>query len=1187
MTSPRDSASRLRQALNPLRTSSLGGFQLNTPHSAISMSSTYSHSANLTPASSIQRYNPQEWAPSPTVERTHQLAPPATQEAQPVSPPPPPPYSPPRSQRPPNSVYETPPPNTSASRMPSTTPHRPSPEPIATTSFPPPPGAAGRGGSRERRFGLPSLGRRRDNPESSTPPELQPVVPLARPLPLTIQVPLRPDRPEIVSPGLPPNARRATSASAIETPTSARSRSTSQTRWGPGMPLPPPPPGPPPANSRSQSLNRASEPMLSAPTRRPPPGGIAALGPVPPTPANWVDEDAQHANRPAPTRPGHPDLSIDTANVPASSQQSTGESATSGSSSAGAQLARAGAVRGEKTLRERRTESRTRHSRGDSISQIQPLTDIVVPPGGGLARRVSVHRGTPRSSGLPNQDGQYSGHSNDQFGDSRNSTPRASAGLQPETPTPPFSPQPARAFPKTDGSHPLVPRALPTPPPHSRSESNSSAQRPEMLGPIGNSIQSSLTPMTKQFVISQTADQFCKGTIERFGVFAQKEAQATSDADRVKLFTDFIVNESRIRRERYSLAIGAMGSEIFDLTRDLFRPMKTRRDSSTSQGSEYIPSTTQSKSHRGSTGSAFGKEVEQGSNSAPASAGIPISPVGGPPNNINWNTNYRPSLSPILSMSVSEAPDESSSRGRPASRWWESDSNGEAAGRLERSKRESKYMSVPKEAREALQWSDPPNSADGLPGSSQHGSGEYPPEKVGWHEPELPGTSHHLPRRSLLSLPASVPSTPDPSQMDVSRLVTLPPPYPRHHPAVNNNHPELMETRAIVRTLSDMKELQNAKEEFIKDSQRLRADAAEESTRRHQALRVKLQQQISSGKMSYAEAATMESELAETERGQSKELDKKEFDRFQNEVVIPLNEMLTGRIGQATSLFDELRSRLFVETNASDPNMPQEEGDEQPELLEKLTLLKWIFETREVLYREIYDLLTDRNDRYKEMVLKPYRQSSNDEKLRNAEAFFAEDAEKRRATFAKEVMHRTLEFRGVVEENVARGLDMQLNAFWDIAPPLKRLLDKIPQQNLAKFRIQIPPAEFDENPSYHQHPLQYLFSLLLHAEKSTYQFIESQTNHLCLLHEVKEAVNSARAKVGESEGRDARAVEQERLREQESLTDDLKEKVRVIQSQWHEGLGDCIRSVKEMIGESLLSTGGWDESLEDRGVGAG
>ena len=711
--------------------------------------------------------------------------------------------------------------------------------------------------------------------------------------------------------------------------------------------------------------------------------------------------------------------------------------------------------------------------------------------------------------------------------------------------------------------------------------------------------------MPKHTVISQTADQFCQGSIERFQTFAQAEATAKSDADRVKLFTDFIVSESRLRRERYSSAIGAMGSEIFDLTRDLFRPMNPpRRDSGASQTGEWTPQTSEPKSQRNSFGSAVRDPVQ--SNSAPPSAGLPQqqqlqqqhSPViNGASGSTNWNSQqqYMPSLSPILSMSVSEAFDEADSRGRPASRWWEADSQGEG-GRLERTKRESKYMGVPKEAREALQWEDTPgSSAEGQSTSNNPyaSSSEYPPEKVGWHE-QQPNSEYASPnmvtpqpfRQSLQSIGTPTPNTPSPSHLDVSRLVTLPPPYPRHHPAVNNNHPELTSIRVQVRALSDLRELQATKEQFKAESSKRREEEAAAASERRRALRTNIQTQVAAGHMSYADAAAIEADSQQQEQAQSKDMEKRDFDGFQTRVVMPLNEMLTGRIAQATALYDELRAGLLPASATNDPNLPQEEGDEQPELLEKLTLLKWIFEAREALHREIYDLLTDRNDRYRDMVLIPYRVSGNGEKLRGAEAFFAEDAAKRRAASAGEALQRAREFRAAVEDTVGRGVAMQLNAFWDIAPPLRRLLDKIPPSLGAGFRIQIPAAEYDENPVYHRHPLQYLFSLLLHAEKSTYQFIESQTNLQCLLHEVKEAVVGARAKVAEAEGRDAACVEAERRVEMDSLTEDLKEKVRVVQDQWIGALGDAMKSVKERVGEFLLSTGGWDESLEDRGVGS-
>lgn len=773
-----------------------------------------------------------------------------------------------------------------------------------------------------------------------------------------------------------------------------------------------------------------------------------------------------------------------------------------------------------------------------------------------------------------------------------------------EVSTPPFSPRPSKAHTPGEPSS-LVPKALPTPPPRSGSTSRSiTPMAPD--GVVPTPLTSRSVVMARELATRQNPEQFSHDTIERFGAFAQKEATATDDAERVRLFAEFIVNESRIRRERYSTAISAMGSEIFDLTRDLFRPMTTRRESTTSQGSEWTPQSSEpTRSHRGSVGSVYrGESSKPGESiSAPPSANaVPVSPSGSAAGAANYNTNFQPSLSPILSMSVSDRRDDDS-RGRPASRWWESMSSGEST-KWERSKRESKYMGVPKEAREALQWMEGPFGES----SNRDTVNEYPPEKQGWHESpaeqSYQQTYSVTPALSALQHSISLPNTPNPNYLDVSRLVTLPPPYPRHHPAVNNNHPELAEIRASTRTLSDLSEVDATKSRFNHDSRVMHDEAAEAVTKRRQALRKNLQEEVGRGRMTYAEAAAIEADSSESEKQASKDLEKKDFDRFQTDVVVPLNELLTSRITKATQLFDELRSRLFVETREPNPNMAQEEGDEQPELLEKLTLLKWIFETREVLHRAVYDLLSDRNDRYREMVITPYRLAGNEEKMAHASAFFAEDAKRRALAFASDILKRTNEFRDVVEENVVRGVEVQLSAFWDIAPPLCRLLDRVPLgsspvneegessmagghgRSLADFRIQIPQAELVENPSYVDHPLQYLFSLLLHAEKSTYQFIESQTNLFCLLHEVNEAVLVARARLMEEEGGSKKdAAEGFRRDEGQRLTDELKEKVRVVQEQWRSALGETVGLVKERVGEWLLETGGWDENLEDRGVG--
>ncbi|EEY22067.1 conserved hypothetical protein [Verticillium alfalfae VaMs.102] len=1184
MSNPRD-PSRLRQGLNPLLTTSLGGYhQSAAPLSAVSLSSTsHLQSAQPTPTtgSAIQPYNPQEWIASPAAgpERTHQF--PETQSGthpftsllwarvpcrrstaeltiQLVSPPPPPPYSPPWNQRPVSSVFESSPAaNTSAARVPPSNVHRPSPEPVANTSFPPPPGANGRGGSRERRFGLSSLRRHKEAHEQPSPPDPMPPISFSRPTPPPINIPMGQPVPQRTASGSsqgPPGARRAVSTSAIETPTSARSRSTSQTRWEPGMPLPPPPPGPPPASSRSQSVqstSRTSEPMVSPPTRRPPPSNGSALGPVPPTPADWIDQDAQQAT-PTPSRGRAAGLTIDTTQ-PASSSQVTELTSS-------ASLSRAGAVRLDKTIVQRRAESRTRqHESMDGILQPMQLTDIVVPSATTLSRRRTINKSTPRSGGRTMQDTPQTGGSDSQR-DLLSLTPKAlgsAQGTGRDMATPPFSPL-SRESPRHRSSRCCA-------------ESTPNAAASQSLG-------FSLSDSRRQIRLlgSGCGDAlrqrpiFINNGAQNCGrAFAASEAAATSDGDRVRLFADFIVSESRIRRERYASAIGAMGSEIFDLTRDLFRPMAARRESGIYPGqSQFTPLSSQpSRSHRGSIDSAY-RDIAGQSSSAPTSANTPSSPLAGPPNNGTWTSNYMPSLSPILSLSVSGNGD-GSSRGRPPSRWWESDSAGTGGHLMERSKRESKYMGMPKEAREALQWGDSPVQDELHTGISEPDfSAGYPPEKTGWHDQESALTPQPVGiRSSTQSLTSSAsPTTPGPAQLDISRLVTLPPPYPRHHPAI-----------------SDLSEIEHARARYQQTSRKKREEATKAASERRSALRSNLQQEINSGNMSFAEASAIEQDSNESEREGIKDLEKADFEHFQSQVVIPLNELLTGRITKANALFDGLASRLFDDVESA-ADMPQEEGDDKPELLEKLTLLKWIFEASEVLHRANYDLLSDRNDRYRDVVVTPYRLANNQEKVRSAEAFFAEDAAKRQLAFANEVLERTRTFQNVMEQNVVRGVEVQLSAFWDIAPPLSRLLDKVPGDlSGGGFRVQIPAQEYQENPTYHQHPLQYLFSLVLHAEKSTYQFIESQTNLLCLLHEVKEATAHAHAKVVQNEegGERADALRQE---EEKRLTEDLKEKVRVVQDQWHSALGEGVKGVKQTVGEWLLQTGGWDETLEDGGT---
>ena len=695
--------------------------------------------------------------------------------------------------------------------------------------------------------------------------------------------------------------------------------------------------------------------------------------------------------------------------------------------------------------------------------------------------------------------------------------------------------------------------------------------------------------------------------MERHRKFIQREMAAETDQDRVELFAEFIVTESRLRRDRYSAAFDAMAGEIVDLTRDLWRSYSTtatgrRSATPNTHGPAVGPS------GRRSQASATAESPDtRFSNSVPTTAASPASSTGNftphtapaspasaasqKARDVTWNNNYLPSLSPIPSMAMSTVPDEEGSRGRSASRWWESDggSSDVNGGRrlLERSKRESKYMSLPKEARENLQWIEEdqhtPQARAGSSSRNVYGPNEYPPEKVG--SPQN-NAQPSMQSPACYSNNSFAVTSLDANKLDVSRLVTLPPPYPRHHPAVNNNHPELASIRNNLRTLSNPEEAKETKTKFTAKIEAKKEQENVSVADRRAQLRYNIQENVRNSVMSFADAAKAEADFEGREQQRAQDFVQHIFDTFQTEVANSLHAMFCEHITKVTASMEHLKGRLSTE--AQQPDQTQEEGDESPELLEILTLLKWLFEAREQLHKEMFELENERNDLYRDIIILPYIQTKNDQKVKEATSFFQRDAQDRKVTFEKDILKRCEDFMTVIEQNVTRGVEAQLSAFWDIGPGLLAIVQQIPQ-HLQGFDVSIPRQEYDETPAYRDYPLQYLYTLLAHAGRSAYQFIESQTNLLCLLHEVKTGVMTAGSRLLETqrllEGEDLAGVDQEmkaiRADEERRLTDDLKEKVGLVENQWKEALGGNLEDCKYNVREFLTSQGGWDDSLEE------
>ncbi|KAI4125056.1 MAG: hypothetical protein LQ338_004478 [Usnochroma carphineum] len=1014
-------------------------------------------------------------------------------------------------------------------------------------------------------------------------------------------------------------------------------------------------------NRSSESPPAAHLSMIAPRTRRPPGNGTAlGTVPPTPADWREELPNPPDASQPAPTSRSHvtTPLHIDTAVVrkdPSKNEETlTAISANPYSahlrrdSSCGA-LSRSPAVRDRSAqgIRERRSASRSGKGRAADASgdiQLSTITvspenlqdtrpaDLILPAGGSsFSRRRATNRispssgksmlslnGTLRSPPFQNSPDSsrslYSSNTTPQPNSdrSRNLPPNA-------TPTPPFSPSKVTFTPsvRTQASPALPPKSPPTPPSQQLIDSQGSSsldlpsapdERPiSYLLHIPNSdeaIREPLLPFAKEnrkpvahVLGPESPKAFAQRAIERHRNFAEREANASSDSDRLELFVQFMIAESRIRREQYAAVFVEEDVSVTELARGMFeRQPKAKSLGEILNASSIADQSTGAFESRASSMSDSANEsnwhpspsAASRTHESPISISTDCSSQNRPES--SWWNDYVPCLSPIASMSIvtGQDHDEMGSRGRASSRWWEDKSGESAAGDgfsvLKKSKRESKYMGLPKEARDPSELlettvlrsnNDLPGYGEGPNQLAGYAPNAYPAEKAGWHQhpSPLPPPPPHTPT------PRSAPPyTPDPRKLDISRFITLPPPYPRHHPAVNNNHPDLADLRAVVRSLHEAEDEGAIRASYTAQivEKRKRAD----SWRQHQR---SLHDQDMKFRMDHEGLSQKGYDQAELGldarfKRSEKELVQADFDLFQKVVVSPLHALFAERITKANSTIDDLSSKLFSDAQKHSPNLPQEEGDEQPELLEKLTQLKWLFEARESLHQQTYDLLTERNDKYRAIVLLPYQQTSNPAKSAEAEIFFANDAHDRLVAFRNECSSRFDAFLTIIEANVTRGVEVQLSAFWDIAPPLYRILTRVPHR-LEGFEIQIPADEYAENPSYCDHPLQYLYSLLGHAQKSTYQFIESQINLLCLLHEIKNAAMNARyqARVGQYSPR----YEDGRLREEARLTEDLKDKVGVVEGQWKEALGEELMAVKERVRCWLLESWGWDDENDD------
>lgn len=881
-------------------------------------------------------------------------------------------------------------------------------------------------------------------------------------------------------------------------------------------------------------------------------------------------------------------------------------------------LVRSPAVRTRsKGIRERRSESRSgrRYSGDEPGESAEPLHDLVLMNAENLSRRAMAPGSARGMSSL-----------DETLQTARSSSLASQLMMSPTPPTPRFESARTPAAEQSSRS-PLSPdlwdRA--TKPASGRARAMSGlASRPmaavepgrrSALGvrhdsrPISSLLHAPneevtiepLSPESTQSLLDEedptSPTAFAQATVERHRRFADKEASASGDIERLHLFADFVLAEASIRRAKYAVAFATEQLELSERIKGMFdassglpdRPDSAAQTKRTSEAtSRRSSNTTFSESHSPMASTAVSEPMP-----------LTLDTTNLEP---RFRGEFVPCLSPIASMSAVTGKEEMDSRGRRSSRWWEGDSlSSQADGFkvLERTKRESKYMSAVVDSELS-----PPMDRIHEAGPSQHllaGIDEYPPEKTGGFDDADRATPGRAPT------PPSAPYTPDPRKLDISRLVTLPPPYPRRYPAVKNSHPALADMRAIVRSLTDATEADAATKSYesAMHEKRARADSfgAHQKSLHAQDLQFRMEHDtITQEQFDDAETA-----LAARLEQSTTDLTQAAFSLYQDLVVTPLHALYTTRIALATTTAETLHTAMLHPPPTATPSLLAHlEGDDHPSLLEHLTLYKWLFEARETLHRRLAALLAARNARYAALALRPY--ASDAPQRSAARRFFAADARARRRAARADALARHEPFLALVSARATQGVERLLAAFWDIAPSLSQLLARVPRDRgvlASGFEIVVPRAEVEENPRYWDAPLRYLFVLLGHADASMRQLVEGQVSLWCLVQEVREGLASVRwggeddndeeTIMGAAIGEDDASADEEssmsreerearRAEEIKAGLDVLKERVGVVEAQWAEGLGGEIARVKEVVRDWLVWSGGWDDELEADGA---
>lgn len=630
----------------------------------------------------------------------------------------------------------------------------------------------------------------------------------------------------------------------------------------------------------------------------------------------------------------------------------------------------------------------------------------------------------------------------------------------------------------------------------------------------------------------------------RYKETLQAEKAASNDTDKLRLFLEFIEKECRLRGQIYESADPADLKRLARISSLIsgpksLEPISPGLGAFDDDGDVDMNTPLQDMFHKSARPASQWWSGVQNLTSA--------------------------SLPPQSAMSAYESrvAEEESSRGRTSSRWWESSGDGGSCSISENlairsddndsacgtsyPRRSRRLTKTPRQSlREIAELANTPRNSARVPNpndpSGFMNSAAFPPDRKSHSDSRsrsrAPSTSRVRTRRRHNAK----------TSLDIAPLLTLLPSWPREYPAINNCHPRLDVFRDLVRTLNDLSPLTTLQTRFAESTGKSKEIFLEESERRRISQAERIQGLYSRGDLNYDEMERLNLDFEREEGKIHCESEEEDFKSFDAEVVTPAHRDLHERITAAGAAYADLVNLIKVRK----PMVSEEEG---PELLEYLTALKWIFDIRETLHQHVFEMLSQRNERYKSLIIAPLRHARDQGRLHSTTAFFAQDSATRLSEFNKSKVVRHEKFMEIIEEQVMLGVEEARSKFWETAPLVMECLEKIPV-SLGEVVPIVPPEESVKHPEWIEQPMRYLERKIAVTEGAMRGLgVEEGEGLLCLLHGVKSALARAKSAVMDDGGREERR-----------LTEDLKEKVGMIEEEWREGLGMILERVRRNVG---------------------